>query len=219
MANGFAGRLQALLRAFMPKEEDFFILFERGSEAALEAARILQALTANYSRLELAVEDIARVERKADTVVHDVLDRLNSTFVTPVLFDREDLYRIAERMDDIPDLIKGAIDRMRTFRITEPTPECIQQADLLVKSVMVLHETMHSISELRPGCGDYCADINTFENQADILLRTTLGDLLNSDRDPMYILKWKEIYETIEDAIDACEDTANLVEAVIVKNA
>ena len=219
MPNGMVGRLQALLRAFVPKEEDFFILFERGSEAALKAAKTLQDLTHNYARLDVAVEDIARIEREADHVVHEVLERLNNTFVTPVLFDREDLYRIAERMDDIPDLIKGAIDRLKTFRITEPSEACVRQADMLYESVTVLYDTMHHISELRPGCGDYCASINTIENEADILFRATLGDLLNSDHEPTFILKWKEIYETIEDAIDACEDTANLVEAVIVKNA
>jgi len=219
MANGIMGRLQALLRAFMPKEEDFFLLFERGSEAALKAARTLQVVVANFDRLDLAVEDIAQIEREGDTVVHDVLSRLHSTFVTPVLFDREDLYRIAERMDDVTDLVKGAIDRMKTFRVDEPTETIVRQAQLLSSAVDVLHDTMHNLEKLEPGRGDYCARINTFENEADILLKTALGELLNSGEDPTYILKWKEIYETVENAIDAAEDTANLVEAVIVKNA
>lgn len=212
-------RIQKVMRAFMPKEEDFFVLFKEGAEHAAQAADCLTDLVTNFKRLELAVENIADIEHKADEVVHNVLRRLNSTFVTPILFDREDLYRIAERMDDIPDLVKGAIDRMSTFRIQEPTEACIQQAELLGRAMHILEDMMNRLPALHPGYGGYCADINTIENEADMLFKATLGELFNSGEDATHILKWKEIYEVIEEAIDTCEDVANLVEAVIIKNA
>ena len=219
MANAVLERLQRVMRAFMPQEVDFFVLFEEGSECAVQAAECLKRLMKNYKRLDVAVEDIAAIEHKADQVVHDVLQRLNSTFVTPILFDREDLYRIAERMDDIPDLIKGAIDRLQTFQIQKPTPECVQQAKLLRQAVTILDDTMKHLNEIRPGQGDYCAEINTIENEGDLLFKRTLADLFDSNEGAKYILKWKDIYEVLEEAIDTCEDVANLVEAVIIKNA
>jgi len=219
MANAVLERLQRVMRAFMPQEEDFFVLFEEGSECAVQAAECLKRLMKNYKRLDVAVEDIAAIEHKADQVVHDVLQRLNSTFVTPILFDREDLYRIAERMDDIPDLIKGAIDRLQTFQIEKPTRECVQQAKLLRQAVGILDDTMKHLNEIRPGQGDYCAEINTIENEGDLLFKRTLADLFDSNEGAKYILKWKDIYEVLEEAIDTCEDVANLVEAVIIKNA
>lgn len=219
MTNAMLERLQSVMRAFMPKEEDFFVLFEQGAEYAAEAADCLNHVVTDFKRLDITVEDIAEIEHKADQVVHNVLHRLNSTFVTPILFDREDLYRIAERMDDIPDLVKGAIDRMKTFRIAKPTEACIRQAEMLRRAVHILQDTMNRLNELQPGCDEYCPEINAIENEADLLFKTTLGDLFNSGEDATYILKWKEIYEVIEAAIDTCEDVANLVEAVIIKNA
>jgi len=219
MANPVLERIQRVMRAFMPQEEDFFVLFGEAADYARQAADCLHSLMGNYKRLDVAVEDIANIEHAADRVVHSVLHRLNSTFVTPVLFDREDLYRIAERMDDIPDLVKGAIDRMQTYQIEKPTKECVRQADMLQRAVGVLSDTMHRLHTLRPGSGEYCAHINTIENEADLLLKKTLGDLFNSGEGAKYVLKWKDIYEVLEQAIDTCEVVANLVEAVIIKNA
>ncbi len=219
MSNWIVGRLQAGMRALLPKEEDFFLIFERGSDSALEAAETLLELVNDFSRLDKAVEEIARIEHEADDAVREVLTRLNSTFVTPVLFDREDLYRIAERMDDVSDRVKGAIDRMKVFKVEEPTPDCIRQAELLARAVTILRDTMHDLTHLKPGHSEYADSISDIEEDADVLIKQALGDLFNGDQDPTYILKWKELYEVIEDAIDACEDTANLVQAVIVKNA
>ncbi len=210
---------QRVLGAFMPKEEDFFELFQQLSDYALEAATVLKEVTDDYSRMSYALTKIDEVEHASDEVVHGIVERLNTTFVTPVMLDREDIYRLAERLDDVADHIKGVIDRFRTYDIQQPTPHCQQIADLLLQAATVLRDNMHALHTLQPGSSHYCATINELENRGDALLKEALGALFRETADARDIIKWKDIYEMMEEALDMCEDAANLVESVVVKNA
>ncbi len=207
------------MRAFAPSEENFFELFEEISDHVVEAAECLHDIMGRYERLPLAVEKIDDIEHAADNVVHEAVRRLNTTFVTPALFDREDIYRIVERLDDIVDQTKGAIDRLSLFNIAEPTDRCRELADLLLQAAKALQANMHNIADIQPQQDEYVAEINTLENQGDVVHRAALSELFEYEGDPRHIMKWLLIYEFVEGAIDGCEGAANLVEAVVVKNA
>jgi len=207
------------MRSFAPSEENFFELFQQISDKVVEGAECLSDIMANYERLPLAVEKIHDIEHAADNVVHEAVRRLNTTFVTPALFDREDIYRIVERLDDIVDQIKGAIDRLNMFNITEPTERCRELAGLLLQAAEALQTNMHNISDIDPEQDEYVARINTLENQGDVVHRAALSELFEYEGDPRHIMKWLQIYQFVEGALDGCEGAANLVEAVVVKNA
>jgi len=215
MMSGF----QRVLSAFMPKEEDFFTLFQRLSDHTVEGATTLQDVSQSFDRLEYAVHKIDDIEHASDDVVHEIVDRLNSTFVTPLLMDREDIYRLAERVDDVTDHIKGVIDRFKTFEIKAPTRHCQKMAVLLFEAASLLRDNMYELQTLHPGCNEYCAKINELENEGDTVLKEALGVLFREEPDCREILKWKDIYEMLEEGLDRCEDAANLVEALVVKNA
>ncbi|MFP3904817.1 MAG: DUF47 domain-containing protein [Armatimonadota bacterium] len=172
-----------------------------------------------YHRLELDVEKISDIEHEADDIVHEVVRRLNTTFVTPALFDREDIYRVAERLDDIIDQSKGVIDRLQLFNIEEPTPRCVELSDIFLRAAECLQTSMKDLSNMEPSDCEHVAEINALENQGDVVNRAAMSELFEYDGDPRYIMKWLQIYQFMEGAIDACEGAANLVEAVVVKNA
>lgn len=210
---------QRILATLMPKEEDFFVLFQQMTDNALEATQVLQSLTEDFSRLEYAVGKIDELEHHGDEMVHGVTRRLNVTFVTPMLMDREDILHMSELIDDIADHVKAVIDRFRIYDISAATPTCQRVAGLLLQATQLLRDNMYALDGLSPGSNPYCASINALENEGDAVLREALGALFREEADARNIIKWKDIYEMMEEALDNCEDAANLVEALVVKNA
>jgi len=210
---------QRVLSTLMPREEDFFVLFQQMSDNALEAAQVLHDLCEDMSRLDYAVTKIDELEHKGDNVVHEVLRRLNTTFVTPLLMDREDILHLSEYLDDVTDHIKAIIDRFRVYEITAPTTYSQRIAALLLLAAQCLRDNLYALESLRPGSNPFCALINDYENQGDAVLKEALGTLFREEPDARNIIKWKDIYEMMEEALDNCEDAANLVESLVVKNA
>jgi hypothetical protein len=146
------------------------------------------------------------------------MKKLNKTFITPI--DREDLHSLAASLDDVLDLIWGAVDRLMVFKVTESTKEAVSMS----KDLLTTTETMHkAISMLKAKnyshVQEYCIEINRLENMIDRDFRDALGKLFNEVKDPILIIKWKEIYEHLEDASDKCEDVANVLEAIVLKYA
>ena len=217
--DGVLHRIQRVMRAFLPEEQDFFVLFASAADKAVEAAECLDKLMDDYGRLDLAVEQIDDIENEGDEIVHETVQKLNTTFVTPILFDREDIYRLAECLDDIPDMIKGTIGRFSSFRITGPDQHAREMSQLLLEATKLLKENIYQLPRMQAGDTHYCRQINTLENQGDAALKKALGDLFDQQPDACEIIKWKEVYEFIEEAMDRCEDAANLIEAVVTKNA
>jgi len=201
---------------FFPKDIDFFEIFDRDALNITKASVMLVALMENFVRLEERAKEIYEVEQEGDVLTHEIMKKLNKTFITPI--DREDLHALAASLDDILDLIWGAVDRMVVFRITEATAEAVAMAKELQTTTEVIHKAIHKLKEKQYGhVQDYCIEINRLENKIDRIFRDGLGKLFDEIKDPLLIIKWKEIYEHLEDASDKCEDVANVLEAIVLK--
>ncbi|MFQ5808645.1 MAG: DUF47 domain-containing protein [Armatimonadota bacterium] len=211
--------VQKAIRSFVPREENFFVLFERASENAAKGAHVLEGLLEGELAPDEAVKQIEALEHEGDNITHETVRRLNATFVTPALFDREDILRVADSLDEIVDMTHAAVERYALYELTEPTPAAKRLAELLVESTAELHTTMQDLDKVSPASSEYCAKVNELENEGDRVLKAGLGDLFRGTPDPVYVMKWKEIYEFIEEAIDSCEDAVNEIEAAVVKNA
>lgn len=201
-----------------PKEIDFFEIFDKAATNLTKASSLLVSLMENFDNVEAKAKEIHEVEQDGDMLTHDIMKKLNRTFITPI--DREDIHALASRMDDILDLIWGGVDRIIVFRITAPTKEALEIAKDLQKTTEVLQKT---IKELRAKnyshVQEHCIEINRLENKIDRTFRDALGKMFDDMKDPLLIIKWKEIYEHLEDASDRCEDVANVLEGIVLKNA
>jgi uncharacterized protein len=217
--SSFVSRVQNVMQSLLPREHDFFALFHSLADKGLEAATCLSKVVADFSRLDLSVQQIDEIEHQSDQIVHDIVHKLNTTFVTPVLLDREDIYRIAEKLDDTVDMIKGTIDRFKIFKLTEADEHIIAMAGLIQQATLILHDTMKMLEGIQLEDMEFCAAVNALENEGDAALKRSLGDLFNGHMDALEVLKRKEIYEFMERTLDGSEDVANLLETVIMKNA
>ncbi|MCE5312008.1 MAG: DUF47 family protein [Nitrospiraceae bacterium] len=201
-----------------PKETDFFELFDRAALNLTKGAGILVNLMQQYDNIDVLAKNLYEVEQDGDMVTHDIMKKLNSTFVTPI--DREDLHALASRLDDVLDMIWAAVDRLVLFKLDAPTPAVVAiSKDLLLTTEVITK----AIKELRKKnyqhVQEYCIEINRLENKIDRDFRNALCELFNGTSDAIYIIKWKEIYELLEDASDRCEDVANILEAIMLKYA
>lgn len=202
----------------IPTEEKFFDLFESQSERICEAARMFRELTANWTGDMSAVEKISDIEHEADITTHEIIDKLNRTFITP--FDREDIHELASKMDDVVDLIQGTVSRMQRYQIKKTTDELIQLAEILYKSTGTLKKAILGLRDIKESRRilDYCIEINSLENAGDQMQEIAMEKLFANTRDPLEVIKWKEIYELAETATDKCEDVANVIEGIVVKH-
>lgn len=200
-----------------PKEIDFFEIFDKAASNLTKATSLLVSLMENFDNLEERAKEIYELEQDGDMLTHDIMKKLNKTFITPI--DREDIHALASSMDDILDLVWGGVDRMIVFKIKEPTKEAVELAKDLHQTTEVLQKT---IKELRAKnyshVQEHCIEINRLENRVDRVFRDALGKLFDDMQDPLLIIKWKEIYEHLEDASDRCEDVANVLEGIVLKN-
>jgi len=200
-----------------PKSVDFFEIFDQAASNLTEATSHLMDLFKNISLLEEKAKIIYGIEQKGDTLTHEVMRRLNKTFITPI--DREDIHALASAIDDVLDLIWGAVDRMTVFRITETMPEALEIARALHTTTEVLESSFGYLREKKYSfVHDNCIEINRLENHVDRIFRDALGRLFDDVKDPLMIIKWKEIYEHLEDASDRCEDVANILESIVLKH-
>ena len=203
---------------FFPKEIDFFEIFDRASVNVTKAASLLVDLMEKFDNIEARAKEIYEVEQEGDILTHEIMKNLNKTFITPI--DREDLHSLAASMDDVLDLIWGAVDRLIVFKIRETTKEAISMSKDLLVTTEVMQKAIKNLKEKNYShIQDYCIEINRLENRIDRDFRDALGRLFDEVKDPILIIKWKEIYEHLEDASDRCEDVANVLEAIVLKYA
>lgn len=202
-----------------PKEIDFFEIFDKAATNLTKATSALVALMENFDNLDARAKMIYEIEQEGDMLTHDIMRKLNKSFITPI--DREDIHALASRMDDILDLIWGGVDRMVVFKITAPTPEAVEIAKDLHQTTEVLQKTIKELKEKNYShVQEHCIEINRLENRIDRIFRDALGRLFEDMGDhPLLIIKWKEVYEHLENASDRCEDVANVLEAIVLKNA
>lgn len=205
--------------ALLPKKSEFFDQFVKHAALSVDGAKLLQALLENPTNVEEQSRRIKAVEHDADTVAHQTLEMLHKSFITPI--ERGDIHRIVSRLDDILDYIEAASQRIWLYEIKEITPEAKEMSRVLVRSTMAVKATVDSMHNMKDPAQirSSCVEINRLENECDTLLRLGLARLFKEERDPLMVIKWKEIYENIEDATDRCEDVANVIEGVVIENA
>jgi predicted phosphate transport protein (TIGR00153 family) len=164
------------------------------------------------------VQQIKALENDGDRITHETIDALNKTFITPI--DREDIHALITTLDDVLDLIDAAAHRLMLYRITRPTPELVAIAVQLVKPVETIKEALLLLDNMKNARKilDLCVEVNRLENEADSLHRIAIGNLFDHEKDPISVMKLKEIYENLEHATDRCEDVANVIEGIVIKN-
>jgi len=203
---------------FFPKKIDFFEIFDKAIDNLSKATDALVAMFRDYRDVEAKARQIYDHEQEGDILTHDIMKELNRTFLTPI--DREDIHALASRIDDVLDFIWGAVDRMVVYKIDKPTPEAISIAEDLQMTSMILRKVIKELrSKNYSHVQEHCIEINRLENRIDRLYRDALAKLLNDPNDPVYIIKWKDIYQLLEDASDRCEDVANILEGIVLKHA
>jgi predicted phosphate transport protein (TIGR00153 family) len=201
----------------IPKEVRFYDYFEQQSQHILKASVLLNELVNNFSDARSKVHLIKEVEHAGDQVTHEIVRKLNTTFITPI--DREDIHDLATRLDDVLDYIEAAAERLVVYRIKEPTSACRAMAEVIVKTAEAMDRAIRCLRKMDPGFHEHAVEVNRLENAADNLLRDSLAALFDEQGDPIEVIKWKEIYETMEIVTDRCEDVANVIEGIILKMA
>jgi len=201
------------------KEEAFFDMFERATKNLCASVDVFLEMIKDFSTLEKGVQKLDELEHEGDIITHEIMDRLNRTFITPI--DRDDIHAIAAGIDDVLDLTEEVADRIFLYKLEKPTQYLVQMAQILHQSVMEVAKAITSLRDLkRPRrILDYAIEINRLENEADMLLKMAMVELFERAPSPLEIIKWKEVYESLEKAIDKCEDMAVVIESVVVKNA
>ena len=204
---------------FMPTEEPFFDLFDDIAKVLVEAAIALHDLITDYENLDEKCRVLRDMEKSIDTATDGIIQRLNISFVTPI--DREDIHALASGLDDVLDYIEASADRMKLYGVEEPREEAAELAEILIASTKQICEGIHGLAHFRDIDAILvpCVEINKLENQADEVLRKALRRLFKEETRPLEIAKWQEIFDRLEKATDRCEDVANVLESIVVKNA
>lgn len=215
-------RLDKFLHSFVPKDDKFFLLFEKDVDNLLAAARTFRELmSADISREERAqkIKRVEELEHKGDDLTHQIFSSLGSTFVTP--FDREDIHSLASNIDDILDYIKGASSRIVLYKVKKVSPEMERLAAMVCESVEQLHRAIPMLRDMRNSkeIRECLVRVNSIENEADDLFERSIASLFEDEDDPIQLIKAKELLVSLETATDQCEDVANAIESIIVKNA
>lgn len=208
--------MAGLWARILPREKSFFDMFTEVTANIQAGAQALVDLLEDYRNLEEKVSHIKDLEHRGDQMTHDIMTRLNQTFITP--FDREDIYELCSKLDDVIDLIDAFTSRLVIYSIRAPRPGAVELARIVMKATDEVHDAV-SLLEKHDRILPYCIEINRLENEADVTVRAAIAQLFEEEKDPVEIIKWKELYEVLEIATDKCEDVANVIESVVLKSA
>ncbi len=201
----------------LPREVRFFELFAQQAGAIQEAADLLLELMEKGDNVTERADRIKGLEHRGDTITHDIITKLNQTFITP--FDREDIHALSTCLDDVLDLIDNAASRVSLFKLNPSSWEPARELSrIIVRCADQIQTAVTSLAK-KDRILDHCIEINRLENEADRIGQAAIARLFEEERDPILIIKWKEIYEDLEGAIDKCEDVANVLESVVLKSA
>ena len=195
------------------------MLFSRHAALGVQGAQLLQALFTDLKQAEEQSQRIRTVEHEADVVCQQTMEMLHRSFITP--FERADIHAISSRLDDIMDHIEATSQKLWLYEITVATPEAPEMSDCLLRATQAVQKTVDALADLRDPdrIRALCTEVKAVEKENDRLLRRAIARLFKEEQDPKTVIKWKEIYENIEDAVDRCEDVANVVEGVVLENA
>ncbi len=193
-------------------------MFEKAALNVNRGAISLVEMMDNFGVAEVKAKEIYEAEQEGDMITHEVLRRLNKTFITPL--DREDIHSLISRLDDVLDLIWASADRAVLFKLNNPLPEAAELAKTLHETTEIITKAINCLKDKKYSyIQEYCIEINRLENRCDRIFREALVKLFDNIKDPIIVIKWKEVYEHLEDASDKCEDVANILEGIVLKHA
>ena len=204
-----------LSQLFAPREREFFDLFEEAGANIVRAAELLERMLEQWPDQGELARDVVVCEQEGDRITHDIIQRLNSTFVTPI--DREDIYALASALDDIVDFVEEVSDFLALYRIEAPMDAAIELARILHQSSRAIAGAIPRLRTFKD-IHHYTVEVNRLENDGDRVVRQALASLFERGIDPMLVIRWKDIYERLEDGIDATETAANILEGIVIKN-
>jgi predicted phosphate transport protein (TIGR00153 family) len=204
--------------SIFPKNDKFFDLFSLSACNIRLAAEQFLDMVQEFSEVETKANGIKELETKGDSITHEIIDYLNASFITPI--DREDIYALAGRLDDVLDEIEGVANRMHLFNVARPTAECVELVEIVARAAGILEKAIRNLRHFS-GLKEFLVEINSLENQADQITRRMTAKLFhngNGSTDVVNLIKWKEIYARLEHTADRMEDVANVIEDIAVKN-
>ncbi|MGD1153443.1 MAG: DUF47 family protein [Syntrophales bacterium] len=203
----------------IPREQKFFDLFDELATKIEEGGELFLDMVEHYEYSEPKIVKLKELENEADVITHKTYEKMHKTFLTPI--DREDISALVNKMDSILDMIEASAARMSLYKVKILAKEIIDQAKILNKAIKKVKYIVHAMKNMKNAkmIIDACVEINTLENEGDIVMRMTMTRLFEQEKDPIELIKWKEIFERIEEAIDVCEDVANVVEGIVLKYA
>ena len=205
-----------------PRKVAFFELFDQAAQNMVVGSRLLKQMMESYHDIDRQAREIKRIESAGDSITHTIIRNLNQTFITPI--DREDIHALASSIDDILDLVEATADRMVVFKIEKPTAAkpAITASQILLSNIIYesSEELARGIAQLGKvtDLNATFVKVNSLENEADRITRDALAKLFESEKDPIMVIKWKEIYESLESGTDRCEDVANVLERILLKH-
>jgi predicted phosphate transport protein (TIGR00153 family) len=204
-----------LAQVFSPRDRAYFAMFEEAGQNVLRASDLLDRMLRNYPDSKDLAREILICEQEGDRITHDIIDRLNHTFVTPI--DREDILVLATALDDIVDYTEEVADYLGLYKIEAPMDQAIKQAHVLLQASRQVAEAIPRLRGFRD-ISHYTVEINRLENEGDRLTREAVASLFDNGIDPMVVIRWKDLFERLEAAIDATERVANILEGIVIKN-
>jgi uncharacterized protein len=204
-----------LSQVFAPRDREFFDLFEEASANILRAADLLDRMLRNYPETKELAREILLCEQEGDRITHDVINRLNQTFVTPI--DREDILELASNLDDIVDLTEEVADYLGLYKVEAPMEQAQRLAHILMQASRQIAEAMPRMRDFKD-ISHYTVEIHRLENEGDRVTREAIASLFDNGIDPMVVIRWKDLFERLEDAIDATERVANTLSGIVIKN-
>ena len=204
-----------LSQLFAPREREFFDLYEEAGANIVRAAALLERMLEQWPEHGELARDVTVCEQDGDRITHDIIQRLNSTFVTPI--DREDIYALASALDDIVDFVEEVSDFLGLYRIEAPMDQATEMAQILHQSARALAGAIPRLRTFED-IHHFTIEVNRLENDGDRVVRQALASLFERGIDPMLVIRWKDIFERLEDAIDSTEKAANILEGIVIKN-
>ena len=204
---------------FLPKGFNFLELFEKQVDCAVEASRYFSMLVSKITVDDTYVKKIQELEHQGDEAAHAIIEHLNKTFITP--FDREDIHELTKELDNVTDMIYNIARRLAIYKFNEVNETLVNFASVIEKSVQEVASVIKGLNNLKnsKSIQESCVEINRLENVGDTMRDSALAELFDTIKDPIMVIKWKEIYEFAETVLDICEDVANVVESILVKQA
>jgi len=200
-----------------PRTTEFFVLFGKAGENALEVAQLVERRFREHPNSGVTQEQVKAAETAGDDVTRELIVLLNTQYLTP--FDREDIYQLATEIDDVVDFLEEASDLLGLYGVEMPTRHAVEQCSIIVQAVQQLASACENLKGMR-GVQEALVEVKSLEDKGDRVLRDALASLFRDDRiDPLIVIRWKDIYEALERALDACETAANVIANILVKNA